>query len=80
MELKLADREELCKITKFYLYLYGIEIADPYSPALTDFDVLIVPLWNWNLQALMCSSQVMSSNCTFMELKFARYIPSLDVT
>ena len=33
-------------------------------------EVLIVPLWNWNSRYTQTASEKMSSNCTFMELKY----------
>ena len=34
--------------------------------------VLIVPLWNWNIESSSGITKSDGSNCTFMELKFAK--------
>ena len=34
--------------------------------------VLIVPLWNWNITETLTNSTIFSFNRTFMELKFGR--------
>ena len=37
-----------------------------------NYDVQIVPLWNWNTKQRSSMYSNISSNCTFMELKFDR--------
>ena len=42
-------------------------------------DVLIVPLWNWNLaNTLAVPAGNSCSNCTFMELKWLRTNPAFS--
>ena len=54
---------------RFKLYLYGIEIRYTYRGNVSII-VQIVPLWNWNRTESQMRQRMLSSNCTFMELKF----------
>ena len=70
MELKShEDGIPRFRVWTFKLYLYGIEITDKFY---SWFDTLvqIVPVWNWNFCPIFKININLSSNCTFMELKY----------
>ena len=49
--------------------LWNWNYNDEFVP-FRDSMVQIVPLWNWNYIRYIISCQSLSSNCTFMELKY----------
>ena len=43
-------------------------------------NVLIVPLWNWNIASSPFENSKVCSNCTFMELKFGEELQHTKVS
>ena len=69
MELKFVWFPTLIFHQLFKLYLYGIEIILRIFSLFNLRIVQIVPLWNWNKNVECREWGLLSSNCTFMELK-----------
>ena len=75
MELKPNKIDVEIRLTLFYSYLYGIETFGRLGMFKNNNNVLLVPLWNWNLSISWMNT--LTCRCftrTFMELKLPSYV------
>ena len=54
-----------CSFNRTFMELKFEKFREKYK----DLQVLIVPLWNWNLTSVSLNRSIVSFNRTFMELK-----------